>query len=99
MLQQQSFDDVLEDIDCALLEHMKDLGAYENGVVPTQRYSSLSPCFSYRHCNYTLLFPFWIDGLVSAMQEISQNHVLKGTTKSSWLSILAGSPHAMQYLG
>lgn len=30
---------ILEDLDCALLEHIKDLGAHESDIVPLQRYA------------------------------------------------------------
>ena len=39
ILQLQAFEVILEDLDCALLEHIKDLGAHENDVVPLQRYA------------------------------------------------------------
>lgn len=40
----QSFDTILEDIDCELAEHIKDLGAYENDSVPILRW--FSQCYA-----------------------------------------------------
>ena len=66
--QREAFSQILEEIDCALLEHIKDLNGLED-TVPIERY------FSCIYLNYCVQFYMHTDGFANVMPKTSQNLV------------------------